>query len=288
MIKTAQRKMLRLILHTKRKYKPKKAIVHKKVEGTERMGEEQNEGTTDKETKEGSEQNSIKDQDSDVSFQEEADEEIDATDNEEDWIEYIKRITKEAEEHMEKQKIPCWIEIHRRQKWRMARRIASLHEKKVDQKGFRLAPWARHQYQNSNTSRETQKEDGKMISTNFLNRRKRRKRQIRPHEQQQLDDRSKKVERIQRTRRKTYEYLEAFPFLDRKVKLILRAFCPKPSSPTGFFLCACCSMVCSDPRKGDSSLHVMTIYNTLRASTGRDEVHEEDRRFRINRLTEQH
>ena len=57
-----------------------------------------NEDTTDKETEEGSEQNSNKDQDSDVSFKEEADEEIDATENEEDWVEYIKRSTKEAEE----------------------------------------------------------------------------------------------------------------------------------------------------------------------------------------------
>ena len=61
MIKTAQRKMLRLILQTKRKYKPKKAIVHKKVEVAERMEEKNNEGTTDKETEEGSEENSIKD-----------------------------------------------------------------------------------------------------------------------------------------------------------------------------------------------------------------------------------
>ena len=45
-----------------------------------------------------------KDQDSDVSFQEDADEEIDATENEEDWIEYIKRGTKDAEEHMENTK----------------------------------------------------------------------------------------------------------------------------------------------------------------------------------------
>ena len=45
-----------------------------------------------------------KNQDSDVSFQEDADEEIDATENEEDWIEYIKRSTKEAEEHMENTK----------------------------------------------------------------------------------------------------------------------------------------------------------------------------------------
>ena len=47
---------------------------------------------------------------------------------EEDWIEYVKRSTKEAEEHMTKRKIPCWIEAQRRMKWRMALRIASLAE----------------------------------------------------------------------------------------------------------------------------------------------------------------
>ena len=31
----------------------------------------------------------------------------------EDWIEYIKRSTKEAEEHMKNMKIPCWIETHK-------------------------------------------------------------------------------------------------------------------------------------------------------------------------------
>ena len=96
MIKTAQRKMLRLIVQTNRKYKPKKVKTNKKKEGTEKGNEEDKEDMTDKETEEGSEQNSNKDQDSDVSFQEEADEEIDATENEEDWIEYIKRSTKEA------------------------------------------------------------------------------------------------------------------------------------------------------------------------------------------------
>ena len=126
MIKTAQRKMLRLIVQTKRKYKPKKVTANKKDEGTEKGNEEGKEDLTDKETEEGSEQNSNKDQDSDVSFQEDADEEIDATENEEDWIEYIKRSTKEAEKHVEKHKIKCWIEIHRRQKWRMARRIITL------------------------------------------------------------------------------------------------------------------------------------------------------------------
>ena len=96
MIKTAQRKMLRLIVQTKRKYKPKKVTANKKDEGTEKGNEEGKDDLTDKETEEGSEQNSNKDQDSYVSFQEEADEENDATDNEEDWIEYIKRSTKRS------------------------------------------------------------------------------------------------------------------------------------------------------------------------------------------------
>ena len=91
---------------------------------------------TDKETEEGSDQNSDKDQDSDVSFQEDIDGTIDTTEKEEEWIEYIKRSTKEAEEYMKKMKIPCWIEVHRRQKWRMASRIASLPKERWTSKIF--------------------------------------------------------------------------------------------------------------------------------------------------------
>ena len=102
MIKTAQRKMLRLIVQTKRKYKSKKDAANNMGERIEKHADEENKYATDKETEEGSEQNSNKDQDSDVSFQEEIDEAIDSTEKEEDWIEYIKRSTKEAEEHMKK------------------------------------------------------------------------------------------------------------------------------------------------------------------------------------------
>ena len=41
------------------------------------------------------------------------------------WIEYIRRSTKEAEEHMMNTKIPCWRKTHWRMKWRMALRTAS-------------------------------------------------------------------------------------------------------------------------------------------------------------------
>ena len=59
---------------------------------------------TVKETEEGSEQSSNKDHDSDVSFQEDQDEEIDKSEKEEEWIEFIKRSTKEA--GYEKDEIP--------------------------------------------------------------------------------------------------------------------------------------------------------------------------------------
>ena len=100
MIKTAQRKMLRLIVQTKRKYKSKEDAAKKMKEVIEKHADEESKYATDKETEEGSDQDSNKDQDSDVSFQEEIDEAIDSTEKEEDWIEYIKRSTKEAEEHM--------------------------------------------------------------------------------------------------------------------------------------------------------------------------------------------
>ena len=100
MIKTAQRKMLRLIVQTKRKYKTKKKATSKKDEEPGMPKDEDNENTSGKDTDDESQNDSKKDQDSEVSFQEEADEEIDATENEEDWIEFIKRSKKEAEERM--------------------------------------------------------------------------------------------------------------------------------------------------------------------------------------------
>ena len=55
------------------------------------------------------------------------DDEIDTTAiEEEEWFEYIKRSTDEAIEKMENAKIRCWIKTHKRMKWRLALRIASL------------------------------------------------------------------------------------------------------------------------------------------------------------------
>ena len=68
------------------------------------------------------------DQDSDTSFRQDTDEEIDTADiEEEEWIEYMKRSTDEA---MERMKVQCWIKTPRRMKWRLAMRIASLPEER--------------------------------------------------------------------------------------------------------------------------------------------------------------
>ena len=64
--------------------------------------------------------------DSEVSFEDGADEEIDTTAiEEEDWIEYIKRSTVDALDKMERAKIRCWNRTHRKMKWKLALRIAT-------------------------------------------------------------------------------------------------------------------------------------------------------------------
>ena len=134
--------MLRLIVQTKRRYKLKN-----KKEDTEAAADETNEHedkdnkcVTDKETEEGSEHGSNKDQDSDVSFQEDKDEEINTTEKKEEWIDYIKRSTKTTQDYMKKMKIPCWIETHRRLKWRTARRITNLPKERWTSKIFDWHP----------------------------------------------------------------------------------------------------------------------------------------------------
>ena len=66
-------------------------------------------GSTSHESEDGQGSNTHNDQDSDVSFENDTDEEIDMTVIEvEDWIEYSKRSTDEAIEKMENAKIRCW------------------------------------------------------------------------------------------------------------------------------------------------------------------------------------
>ena len=118
--------------------------------------EETNHGSSEDETDGANSSNTDCDQYSDISFMNDTDEESDTADiEEEDWIDYMKRSTDEAMERMKTAKIQCWIKTHRRMKWRLAMRTASLLEERWVMKE---AGW------HSELSTEYQRKDGKMKS----------------------------------------------------------------------------------------------------------------------------
>ena len=108
------RKMLRLITQTKRRHKK---IVKRKDETNEKRDTDDL-GSTGDESEYGQSSNTHNGQDSEISFEDETDEEIDTTVIEkEDGKEYITRSTDEAMEMMENTKIRCWIKTHKRMEW---------------------------------------------------------------------------------------------------------------------------------------------------------------------------
>ena len=70
----------------------------------------ENNGNSEDETDDGNSSNAGRDQNSDISFMNETDEEIDSAEiEEEDWIEHMKTSTDEAMQRMKTAKIQCWI-----------------------------------------------------------------------------------------------------------------------------------------------------------------------------------
>ena len=83
-------------------------------------------GSTDDESGDGQSTKSKDDVDSEVTFDEDSDKEMDTIEiEEEDWIEYIKRSTVDALDKMERAKIRCWNRTHTKMKWKLALRIAT-------------------------------------------------------------------------------------------------------------------------------------------------------------------
>ena len=114
MIQSTQRKMQRLIILTKRKYKKieKQDIEPKKENGNVDITEM---CSTDDESVDGQRTKSQDDVDSEVTFEEDPDEEIDTNAiEEEDWIEYIKRSTVDAVDKVERAKIRCLNRTHKK------------------------------------------------------------------------------------------------------------------------------------------------------------------------------
>ena len=114
MIQSTQRKMLRLIIQTKRKYKK---IEKQDIEPKDEKGivDKTENCSTDEETGDGQSTKSEDDVDSGVTFDEDSEKEIDTIEiEEEDWIDYIKRSTADALDKMERAKIRCWNRTHKK------------------------------------------------------------------------------------------------------------------------------------------------------------------------------
>ena len=119
---SAQREMLRLTIQTKRRYKN---IAKHIVKNSDHINDIDSSCTND-ESEDRKGDTSHNDQDSDVSFEIDNDEEIDAAEiEEEEWVEYIKKSTIEAIEKMENERTRCWKLTQRKMKWRLAMRIAT-------------------------------------------------------------------------------------------------------------------------------------------------------------------
>ena len=89
--------MLRLIIQTKRRYKK----IGKQKDETNENDDTEVLGSTEDENEGGQSSNTRNDQDSDISFENDTDDEIDTTAiEEEDWIEHMIRSTDEAIEKM--------------------------------------------------------------------------------------------------------------------------------------------------------------------------------------------
>ena len=115
--------MLRLIIQTKRRYK----TIGKRKDETNEKEDTEDLGSTGDESEDGQSSNTHNDQDSDISFENDTDEEIDTTViEEEDWIDYIKEAQTKPWKRWINAKIRCWNKTHKRMKWRLALRIASL------------------------------------------------------------------------------------------------------------------------------------------------------------------
>ena len=82
--------------------------------------------STDDESGDNQSTKSKDDVDSEVTFEEDSEKEIDTVEiDEEDWIDYIRRSTAVALDKMERAKIRCWNKTHKKMKWKLALRIAT-------------------------------------------------------------------------------------------------------------------------------------------------------------------
>ena len=124
---------------------------------------------TDDESEDGKSYMSHNDQDSDVSFESDNDEEIDAAEiEEEDWVEYIKRSTDEAMEKMENVKIRCW-NMNQKNEMEIGDENRYITEWEMVVKSCWMEPRTQLNIQDQQINWKTKKKMGRQTSTNSSN-----------------------------------------------------------------------------------------------------------------------
>ena len=106
--------------------------------------------STDDESGDGQSTKSKDDVDSEVTFEDDPDEEMDTiTIEEEDWIDYIKRSTADALDKMEHAKNRCWNRTHKGIGWKLALRIATSPSERWLKKAAEWSPDLSSRYKTS-------------------------------------------------------------------------------------------------------------------------------------------
>ena len=149
MIQSTQRKMLRLIIQTKRKYKKiEKQVIEHKIE--EENDDKTENCSTDDKSGDDQSTKSEDDMDSGVTFDEDSEKDIDTAEiEEEDWFDYIRRSTADAIDRMDHAKIRCWNRTHKKMKWKLASRIATSPSERWVKKAAEWNPEMSSKYRTS-------------------------------------------------------------------------------------------------------------------------------------------
>ena len=144
MIQSTQRKMLRLIIQTKRKYKK---IEKKKLSNT-RLKKEMT--TKLKTVALMTKAATTRAPNLKMTFDEDSEKDIDTAEiEEEDWFDYIRRSTADAINRMDHAKIRCWNRTHKKMKWKLASRIATSPSERWVKKAAEWNPEMSSKYRTS-------------------------------------------------------------------------------------------------------------------------------------------
>ena len=170
-----------------------------------KFGHKKRNGSRRDESEDGQSSNTHNDQDSDVSFENDTEEEVDAAEvEEEEWMDYMQRSTNDAIEKMGNEKIRCWKLT--KMKWRLLMRIATSPSERRWIKAADWNPEFRSKYRTNRAVGRPRKrwEDDINEFLKLVEEETELDRKQQPN-QQNMDQHSKRPRKMDTTRRKLHK-----------------------------------------------------------------------------------